>query len=122
MIQLDIRNGHNQNIITEFNNLSKHLSDNEILYHILTLWADDDDIESITDAIDDLIFNDMDGNIIKVGDYAIVIDDSELIGDPPKRGDVIQVTKLVDWNSNYIECGDFGLYAHRLLKINSIKQ
>lgn len=121
MIQLDIRNGHNQNVITEFNNLSKHLSDTEILYHILTLWADDDDIESITYALDDLIFNDIDGNVLKVGDSVVVIDDSELIGDPPKRGDVLQVTKLVDSNSNYIECGDFGLYAHRLLKINSIK-
>jgi len=120
MIQLDTNNGHNQKIIFEFNKLSKHLSDNEMLYQILTMWADDDDIEFITDALYDLTFNDIDGNVLKVGDSAVVIDDSELIGDPPKRGDVLQVTKLVDSNSNYIECGNYGLFAHRLLKVKHI--
>ena len=54
MIQLDTRNGHNQKVITEFNKLSVHLSDTEMLYHILTKWADDQDIESITEYFYDV--------------------------------------------------------------------
>lgn len=117
MIQLDTRNGHNQVTIEEFNRVSQQMSDADILEHILTRWADDRELGGITASLYGSSFNDFDGNIISLGDLVVLLDDTELVENPPKRGDVLQVTALIDQESNSIECGRYSLYAHRLLKV-----
>lgn len=119
MIQLSTTNGHNQSVIEEFNKVSRHLSDADILYKILT-YADDREIEGITASLYEQIFNDIDGNILNVGDLVVLIDDSELENDPPKRGDVLKITRLLDLESNLIECGKFSLFGDRLLKVRRL--
>jgi uncharacterized Zn ribbon protein len=120
MIKLDTRNGHDQCVIEEFNRVSRHLEDSEILLHILTTWADNNVIASITDSLFEERFVDMDGNILDVGDLVVLIDDSELENDPPRRGDVLKVTRLINLESNFIECGKFSLFGDRLLKVKKI--
>ena len=117
MIQLDTRNGHNQGTIEEFNKVSQQMSDADILEHILTRWADDRELEGITATLYGSTFNDIDGNILSVNDLVVLIDDTELVENPPKRGDVLQITALLDLESNFIECGKYSLFAHRLLKV-----
>ena len=121
MIQLDTTNGHNQSVIEEFNKVSRHLSDADILYKILT-YADDREIEGITASLYEQTFNDVDGNILDLGDSVVLLDDSELEEDTPRRGDVLKITKLIDLGSNFIECSDsdyetFSLFGHRVLKV-----
>jgi uncharacterized Zn ribbon protein len=121
MIQLDTRNGHNQSVIEEFNKVSRHLSDAEILYSILT-YSDDREIEGITASLYGQTFVDMDGNILNVGDFVVLLDDSELEEQTPRRGDALKITKLIDLDSNFIECnnsehGTFSLFGYRLLKL-----
>jgi len=68
--------------------------------------------------------NDIDGRILAIGDKVVVLDCEDLEGDiVPNRGDVVQVTKLVDAESNYIHFADelnahYGFYGHRVLKLN----
>jgi hypothetical protein len=67
-------------------------------------------------------FNDVDGNILDVDDFVVLLDDSELEKDTPRRGDVLKITKLIDLDSNFIECsnseyGKFSLFGHRVLKV-----
>jgi len=52
---LDTTNGHDKIVIEKFNEISKHFTDVDLAYHILTHWADDGDIESITEFLDNLI-------------------------------------------------------------------
>ena len=54
-IKLDTTNGHNKNVIDNFNEISNHFTDVDLAYHILTHWADDQDIESITEFLNNLI-------------------------------------------------------------------
>jgi len=117
MIQLDTRSGHNQGTIEEFNKVSQQMSDADILEHILTRWADDRELEGITATLYGSTFNDIDGNILSVNDLVVLIDDTELVENPPKRGDVLQITALLDLESNFVECGKYSLFAHRLLKV-----
>ena len=121
MIQLDTTNGHNQSVIEEFNKVSRHLSDADILYKILT-YADDREIEGITASLYEQTFNDVDGNILDVDDFVVLLDDSELEEDTPRRGNVLKITKLIDLDSNFIEgsnseYGTFSLFGHRVLKV-----
>jgi len=117
MIQLDTRNGHNQVTIEEFNKVSGQMADTDILQHILTRWADDRELEGITATLYGSTFNDIDGNILSVDDLVVLIDDTELVENPPKRGYVLQITALLDLESNFVECGRYSLFAHRLLKV-----
>ena len=117
MIQLATTNGYNQDIVKDFNKVSKSISDADMLDFILTKWADDADVQDITASLYALTFSDVDGNILSVGDLVVLLDDSELVDNPPKRGDVLQITALLDLDSNFIECGNHSLYAHRLLKV-----
>jgi hypothetical protein len=121
MIQLDTTNGHNQLVIEEFNKVSRHLSDADILYKILK-YADDREIEEITASLYEQTFNDVDGNILDVDDFVVLLDDSELEEDTPRRGNVLKITKLIDLDSNFIEgsnsaYGTFSLFGHRVLKV-----
>jgi uncharacterized Zn ribbon protein len=121
MIQLDTTNGHNQSVIEEFNKVSRHLSDADILYKIL-IYADDREIEGITASLYEQTFNDVDGNILNIGDFVVLLDDSELEEDTSRRGDVLKITKLIDSDSNFIEgsnseYGTFSLFGHRVLKV-----
>lgn len=52
MIQLDTNNGHDKDVINEFNKVSKLYSDEALLRIILTYWADNDDLQSITKELD----------------------------------------------------------------------
>jgi len=70
--------------------------------------------------ISELIFNDIDGNKLKVGDKVVCLD----VGDldyPQSRGDVLRVTMLIDLESNLIEFKSllqtFTFYGHRVLKL-----
>lgn len=117
MIQLDTRNGHDQEVIKAFNDASSYFEDSELLFFILTRWADNHDIAEITSILHGKSFLDMDGQVIHVGDIVVILDDTELDENPPKRGDVLQVTALLDLESNFIECGNYSLFAHRLLKV-----
>lgn len=120
MIQLSTTNGHDQEVIKAFNKVSSHLEDSEILWHIFTHWADNQDIADITESLCEERFVDADKNILNVGDLVVLIDDSELENDPPRRGDVLKVTRLINLESNFIECGKFSLFGDRLLKLKQI--
>jgi uncharacterized Zn ribbon protein len=121
MIQLDTTNGHNQSVIEKFNKVSRHLSDADILYKILT-YADDREIEGITASLYEQTFNDVDGNILNIGDFVVLLDDSELEEDTSRRGDVLKITKLIDSDSNFIEGSNseesgIWIFGHRVLKV-----
>jgi uncharacterized Zn ribbon protein len=120
MIQLDTRNGHDFGVVAHFNRVSSTLSDRDILEVILNKWADDKEIDEITDLLTDLQFHDCDGNPLSVDDMVVLLDESELVGCPPKRGQVLQVTNLIDSETNYIECNyTYEIFAHRLLKVTN---
>jgi hypothetical protein len=122
MIQLDTRNGHNQSVIEEFNKVSRQLSDADILYKILK-YADDREIEGITASLYEQTFNDVDGNILDVDDFVVLLDDSELEEGTPRRGNLLKITKLIDLDSNFIECVNLedyetsSLFGHRVLRV-----
>ena len=85
-------------------------------------YSDDREIEGITASLYGQTFVDMDGNILNVGDFVVLLDDSELEEETPKRGDALKITKLIDLDSNFIECnnsehGTFSLFGYRLLKL-----
>jgi len=66
--------------------------------------------------------NDVDGNILEIGDMVVVLDAEDLEGDVPRRGQRLMVVNLNDAESNYVEfVGDlnnrYGFYAHRVLKL-----
>lgn len=63
------------------------------------------------------VFDDMYGSPLKVGDTVVMVDNSDLMGDIPVRGQILMVTKVVDADSNYMEFGQFGFFGHRVLKI-----
>lgn len=65
--------------------------------------------------------NDIDGNPLKEGDAVVVLDNSELEGLIPSRGEVLMVTECVDKESNYLTFNDskYGFYGHRVLKLNN---
>jgi len=54
MITLDTTNGHNAKVIANFNEASIHFSDSDLLMCILTHWADDQDLEDITNFLNDI--------------------------------------------------------------------
>lgn len=70
MIKLDTTNGHNKKVIDDFNEVSSKIADSELLYLILTYWADDQLF--MTDEgsyyIDDLI-----GKRVQVGTYIFTV-------------------------------------------------
>lgn len=67
-----------------------------------------------------LIFNDVDGNELKVGDKVVCLDVNDL-DYPMPRGLVLRVTILIDLESNLIEFKSFDetfiFYGHRVLKL-----
>lgn len=52
-IKLDTANGHDSKVIENFNEISKHFDDSGLLIEILIRWADNGDIESITEHLKD---------------------------------------------------------------------
>lgn len=52
-IQLDTTNGHNLQLVENFNKVAKHFDDSGILIEILSRWADNGDLESITEHLKD---------------------------------------------------------------------
>ena len=81
-------------------------------------------IENGTIPLTRLIFNDMEGSELKVGDEVVLLDTDDLedtILDEDttlRKGLVMKVSKLYDVETNYIEFDNYvGLYAHRVLKL-----
>ena len=67
--------------------------------------------------------NDVDDNILEIGDMVVVLDAEDLEGDAPMRGQRLMVVNLKDAESNCVEfVGDFHqryeFYAHRVLKLS----
>ena len=52
-IQLNTTNGHNLQLVENFNRVAKHFDDSGILIEILSRWADNGDLESITEHLKD---------------------------------------------------------------------
>jgi calcineurin-like phosphoesterase family protein len=51
-IKLNTFNGHNEEVINNFNNMSRSIADDTfLLNHILTHWADDKDLTDITESL-----------------------------------------------------------------------
>lgn len=51
-IQLNTNNGHNEQVIDNFNTMSRNIADDTfLLNHILTHWADDKDLADMTDSL-----------------------------------------------------------------------
>ena len=48
---LDTRNGHDSNVIKEFNESTKRMDDYGLLEFILVRWADDEDLKSIIEEL-----------------------------------------------------------------------
>lgn len=67
-----------------------------------------------------LYCNDIDGNVLNVGDVVVLLDIEELEGDVPNRADVLMVSACTDAESNYIHFNDgkYGFFGHRVLKLN----
>jgi hypothetical protein len=62
--------------------------------------------------------NDVDGNILNLGDKVVVLDAEDLEGIAPKRGELLIVTKCIDAESNYIEFDSkYAFYGHRILRV-----
>jgi len=52
-IKLNTDNAHNKDVIDNFNKITKHFGDDELLEIILTNWCDDSDIKDITEHLKD---------------------------------------------------------------------
>ncbi len=52
-IQLNTIGGYNKEVIENFNKIAKHFDNSGLLIEILSRWADDRDIESITEHLKD---------------------------------------------------------------------
>lgn len=67
-----------------------------------------------------LIFNDVDNNELKVGDKVVCLDVDDL-DYPMPRGLVLEITLLIDLESNLIEFKSvdetYVFYGHRVLKL-----
>lgn len=48
-------NGHNAKVVEEFNKVAERFSDSDLLEIIISKWADDQDLEDITETLKDLI-------------------------------------------------------------------
>jgi hypothetical protein len=67
--------------------------------------------------------NDVDNNLLEIGDMVVVLDTEDLEGDAPRRGQRLMVVNLNHGESNYVEfVGDlhqrYEFYAHRVLKLS----
>ena len=59
-IQLDTIGGYDKEVIENFNKVAKHFDDSGLLIEILSRWADNGDLESITEHLKDrLLENDV---------------------------------------------------------------
>jgi hypothetical protein len=89
--------------------------------YIVREWRMKCNIEVIADETSNKYCNDVDGNILNVGDYVIVLDVDDLDCDLV-RGDVLIVTNVDDPISNYIRYRkdedeeEYGFYGHRVLR------
>jgi hypothetical protein len=89
--------------------------------YIVKMWVKQENIEIIGDETSNHC-NDVDGNILNVGDYVIVLDCEDLEDCDILRGDILRVTNVDDPVSNYIkyrkdECDtEYGFYGHRVLR------
>jgi hypothetical protein len=91
--------------------------------YIVREWKMKHNIEVMADETSNKHCNDVDGNILNVGDYVIALDVDDLDCDLV-RGDVLIVTNVDDPISNYIryrkdddeDKEEYGFYGHRVLR------
>jgi uncharacterized Zn ribbon protein len=82
-------------------------------------------VEEKKESLIKQIFNDVDGNELKIGDKVVCVDVDDLDHDDEYkliRGDVLEVTKLIDLETDYIEFKTnlnffYCFYGHRVLKL-----
>ena len=54
-MRADTSNGHNAKVVEEFNKVAERFSDSDLLDIIISKWADDQDLEDITETLKDLL-------------------------------------------------------------------
>lgn len=90
--------------------------------YIVREWKMKHNIEVISDETSNKYCNDVDGNILNVGDYVIALDVDDLEDCDLVRGDILIVTHVDDPVSNYVryrkdeEDTEYGFYGHRVLR------
>jgi len=115
------KTGHNPALVNKYNALIEAIGEGEMLMQI-ELWMDDSDLESLIQYIGDkiapkLIFQDVDGNELHVGDMVVMLDTHGL-QQPPPRGAMLVIDGLHKLDSNYIGASGYGFYGHRVLKVS----
>ena len=66
MIHLDTTNGHNQEVINNFNKVGKNFESGELLLIILSQWCDDEDIKDITRHLNDLLYENLPNVVLNI--------------------------------------------------------
>ena len=90
--------------------------------YIVREWKMKHNIEVMFDETSNKHCNDVDGNILNVGDYVIALDVDDLHDCDLVRGDILIVTHIYDPVSNYIgfrkdeDEKEYGFYGHRVLR------
>jgi len=115
------KTGHNPALVSKYNALIEAYGEGEMLMQI-ELWMDDSDLESFIQYVEDkvspkLIFQDVDGNELHVGDFVVMLDIEDL-DSPPPRGAVLLIDGLHELDTNYISASGYGFYGHRVLKVS----
>lgn len=115
------KTGHNPALVSKYNALIEAIGEGEMLMQI-ELWMDDSDLESLIQYVGDkiapkLIFQDVDGNELRIGDVVVMLDIEDL-DSPPPRGAVLVIDGLLELDTNYIGASGYGFYGHRVLKVS----
>jgi len=114
------KTGHNPALVSKYNALIEAIGEGEMLMQI-ELWLDDSDLESLVEYIEDkikpkVVFKDVDGNELHVGDFVVMLDNNGL-QQPPPRGAVLVIEELYEV-SQCIGAGGGTYLPHRVLKVS----
>ena len=91
--------------------------------YIVREWIMKEGIQVISDEASNKHCNDVDGNILNVGDYVIALDVDDLHDCDLVRGDILIVTHVDDPVSNFLifrkdeDEKEYGFYGHRVLRV-----
>jgi hypothetical protein len=89
--------------------------------YIVREWKMKHNIEVMSDETSNKHCNDVEGNILNVGDDVVVLDIEDLEDCDLVRGDVVKVADVNNIVSNYIKYrrgkNEYGFYGHRVLKL-----
>jgi hypothetical protein len=112
---------HDPTLTRKYNALLEMLGVEGML-HQIEQYMDDSDLESIVKYIENetlpkLIFQDVDGNELRIGDVVVMLDIEDL-DSPPPRGAMLVVNGLLELDTNYISASSHCFYGHRVLKVS----